>query len=161
MLQSSELLKKDLTELKALLREYEAELYLLKFKASTGQLDTTHKIKLVRRDIARVQTLINQKLQNKEQHPKVIKSKTPKTVLKPENKVESDAQTLGSSLGTSVLLSHSSLGATLNTTLAEAQAEEVTQNLQSLKAEEAVATDTGEAELLKPETNKVKEKESD
>lgn len=93
MLQSSELLKKNLVELKGLLREYQGELYLLKFKASTGQLDTTHKIKLVRRDIARVQTIINQKLQGKEKPPKVVKSKTPKTVSRSENRIESETQT--------------------------------------------------------------------
>lgn len=97
MLQSSELLKKSLGELKSQLREYQGELYLLKFKASTGQLDTTHKIQLVRRDIARLQTVINQKLQNKEQPPKVVRIKTPKTTPKPESRVESETQTLNQS----------------------------------------------------------------
>lgn len=67
MLQSNRLLKQSLQELLVLLREHQAELYLLKFKGSTGQLGTTHKIRVVRRDIARLQTIINQKLQQKEQ----------------------------------------------------------------------------------------------
>lgn len=92
MLQSNRLLKQSLQELLVLLREHQAELYLLKFKGSTGQLGTTHKIRVVRRDIARLQTIINQKLQNKEQWPKVIKEKTPKTALKTEIKVESESQ---------------------------------------------------------------------
>lgn len=41
-----------------MVHEYRAELYLLRFKSSTGQLDNTHKIRALRRDIARVLTIL-------------------------------------------------------------------------------------------------------
>ena len=52
-------------ELDDKLRQLEEELFNLKFKSKTSKLDKPHKIKLVRRDIARVKTFLRQ-LQNKE-----------------------------------------------------------------------------------------------
>lgn len=44
-------------ELKSLLREQ----FNLRMQKGTGQLSQTHKLKVVRRDIARVYTIINEK----------------------------------------------------------------------------------------------------
>ncbi|MGY6171910.1 50S ribosomal protein L29 [Candidatus Mycoplasma pogonae] len=55
-----DLKSKSLPELEKLIEEFKAELFLLRFKNSTGQQDKTHKIKLVRRDIAKVLTAIKQ-----------------------------------------------------------------------------------------------------
>lgn len=149
MLQSSELLKKSLVELRGLLREYQGELYLLKFKASTGQLDTTHKIKLVRRDIARVQTVINQKLQNKEKPPKVVKIKTAKNVGKAESGVESEPQTLESSVLAKEPVFEKS-------ERAETQNSQAAQPLEEEKPEPAEPV-SKEVSLLKPEEEEEEE----
>ncbi|MCG2712293.1 MAG: 50S ribosomal protein L29 [Candidatus Omnitrophica bacterium] len=53
-------------ELDEKLKQLEEELFNLKFQAKTSKLDKPHKIKLVRRDIARVKTFLRQ-LQAKEQ----------------------------------------------------------------------------------------------
>ncbi|MFH1459730.1 MAG: 50S ribosomal protein L29 [Candidatus Omnitrophota bacterium] len=52
-------------ELDDKLRQLEEELFNLKFQAKTSKLDKPHKIKIVRRDIARIKTFLNQ-LKNKE-----------------------------------------------------------------------------------------------
>lgn len=46
-------------------RQLEEELFSLKFRSKTSKLDKPHKIKLVRRNIARVKTFLRQ-LQAKE-----------------------------------------------------------------------------------------------
>ncbi len=53
-------------ELDDKLRQLEEELFRLKFQSKTSKLDKPHKIKLVRRDIARIKTFLKQ-LQIKEQ----------------------------------------------------------------------------------------------
>jgi large subunit ribosomal protein L29 len=49
-----DLLEKQHTDLSHLVDDLKARLFTLHFKNSTGQQDQTHKIKLIRRDIARV-----------------------------------------------------------------------------------------------------------
>ena len=43
-------------DLQAKLKEARAELFNLRFQMATGQLDNTARIKLVKKDIARIQT---------------------------------------------------------------------------------------------------------
>lgn len=59
-MQYSELEKKSKDELENLITEFKAELFLLRFKNKTGQLDQTHKIKSIRKDIAKVLTALKQ-----------------------------------------------------------------------------------------------------
>jgi large subunit ribosomal protein L29 len=47
-------------ELNSKLVDLKNELFNLRFQLATGQLDNTGKIKLVKKDIARVQTVIKQ-----------------------------------------------------------------------------------------------------
>ncbi|KUH47235.1 50S ribosomal protein L29 [Mycoplasmopsis meleagridis] len=51
---------KKIDELQKLLVDLRAELWTLKFKNKTTSLEQSHKIKLVRRDIAKVLTAIKQ-----------------------------------------------------------------------------------------------------
>nr|WP_318031612.1 50S ribosomal protein L29 [Mycoplasmopsis bovis] len=44
---------------KKLVKDFEAELWTLNFKKAVGSLDQSHKIKAIRRDIARVKTELN------------------------------------------------------------------------------------------------------
>ena len=46
-------------ELVKLIDDLKAELFMLRFKNSTGQLEQPHKIDLIKKDIARVFTVIN------------------------------------------------------------------------------------------------------
>ena len=55
-----DLSKKNKTEMLDLLNDLRAELFTLRLKNKTQQLDQTHKIKLVRRDIAKVLTYLKQ-----------------------------------------------------------------------------------------------------
>ncbi|MEE3928330.1 50S ribosomal protein L29 [Mycoplasmopsis ciconiae] len=48
-------------ELVKLANDLKAELWTLRFKNATGSLDQTHKINLLRKDIARVLTALNEK----------------------------------------------------------------------------------------------------
>lgn len=57
----SELKEKSVKELQALLTELKAELFSLRFKNATRQLDQVHKIQLVKKDIARTLTALNAK----------------------------------------------------------------------------------------------------
>ncbi len=50
---------KSVDELQKLLKDFEAELWTLNFKKAVGSLDQSHKIKAIRRDIARVKTELN------------------------------------------------------------------------------------------------------
>lgn len=52
---------KSTEELNKLLVDLKAELWTLRFKNSTGQLDQTHKISAIRKDIAKVLTELNQR----------------------------------------------------------------------------------------------------
>lgn len=55
--------KKSEQELLDLINDLKAELFTLRIKNKTQQQDQTHKIRLVRRDIAKALTAINQKQQ--------------------------------------------------------------------------------------------------
>ncbi|CAC13752.1 50S RIBOSOMAL PROTEIN L29 [Mycoplasmopsis pulmonis] len=52
---------KPVAELEQMVNDLKAELFTLRFQNSTGQLDQTHKIKMVRQDIAKVLTALSQK----------------------------------------------------------------------------------------------------
>ena len=72
--------KKSEQELFNLINDLKAELFLLRFKNKTGRQDQTHKIKLVRRDIAKVLTA----LKNVNNEPVIKKSsKKTKEIAKP------------------------------------------------------------------------------
>ena len=56
-----ELQAKSIDELKKLLNEQKEELRVMRFKVEQRQLKKVHEIKNVRRTIARISTIINQK----------------------------------------------------------------------------------------------------
>jgi large subunit ribosomal protein L29 len=58
---ASELKDKNVEELNTELLELLREQFNMRMQASTGQLAQTHLLRKVRRDIARVKTVINQK----------------------------------------------------------------------------------------------------
>lgn len=57
----AELKEKSLDELNKLVADLRAELFSLRFKNATRQLDETHKIQLVKKNIARTLTAIKAK----------------------------------------------------------------------------------------------------
>lgn len=61
-----ELQNKSTSELRKLIADLKAELFMLRFKNSTEQLDQTHKISLVKKDIARVFTVMSEQKIKKE-----------------------------------------------------------------------------------------------
>ncbi len=52
---------KTLDELNESLNEYSKEAFNLRFQRATGQLENTARVGLVRRDIARIKTILNEK----------------------------------------------------------------------------------------------------
>lgn len=60
-MQAKDLQTKSVVELKKLIEDLKAELFTLRFKNSTGQLENPHKISLVKKDIARTFTVLNAK----------------------------------------------------------------------------------------------------
>lgn len=60
-MKAAELNKMSAEELNAKLKELKAELFNLRFQHAINQLDNPHKIVDVKRDIARVMTVLNQK----------------------------------------------------------------------------------------------------
>ncbi|WP_018693992.1 50S ribosomal protein L29 [Algicola sagamiensis] len=60
-MKASDLREKSVEELKAELLDLLREQFNLRMQASTGQLAQTHMLKQVRRDIARVKTVLTQK----------------------------------------------------------------------------------------------------
>jgi large subunit ribosomal protein L29 len=60
-MKAKELREKSVEELNAELLNLLREQFNLRIQASTGQLSQTHTLKLVRRDIARVKTVLNEK----------------------------------------------------------------------------------------------------
>lgn len=74
---------KSINELNDLLNDLKAESFALGWKNKTQQQDQTHKIKLVRRDIARVLTALKQKeLSNEGNNQKPKAKKTMKKSIK-------------------------------------------------------------------------------
>jgi large subunit ribosomal protein L29 len=59
-MKASELRSKDAGELKDLLLEARKEQFSLRMKQGNGSLDERHQLKRVRRDIARIKTVMNQ-----------------------------------------------------------------------------------------------------
>ncbi|AIA29611.1 50S ribosomal protein L29 [Mycoplasmopsis californica] len=51
---------KPVAEIKALVNDLKAELLTLRFKNATGQLDQSHKIKAIKKDIARCLSALTQ-----------------------------------------------------------------------------------------------------
>jgi len=60
-MKAQDLRQKSVEELKAELMGLLREQFNLRIQASTGQLSQTHTLKQVRRDIARVKTVLNEK----------------------------------------------------------------------------------------------------
>jgi large subunit ribosomal protein L29 len=60
-MKSTELRKYTLDELKRKLHDFKQDLFTLRFQAVVGQLTNTAKIRQVRRDIAKVNTIITEK----------------------------------------------------------------------------------------------------
>ena len=61
-MKANELIEKNVEELKAERLNLLREQFKLRIQLSTGQLETPHLIKKVRRDIARVNSVLNQKV---------------------------------------------------------------------------------------------------
>ena len=57
----SEIREKNLQELKTLVADLREELFKLRMQAGTGQLEKSHRLGEVKRDIARVTTIIGEK----------------------------------------------------------------------------------------------------
>lgn len=60
-MKASELRNKSIEELEIEAKELKSELFKLRFQLATNQLDNPHRIKTVKRNIARVKTLIREK----------------------------------------------------------------------------------------------------
>lgn len=61
MIKASKLREQSDEELKRQLQELEEQLFKLRFQKSTGQIENPVKIREVRRDTARVRTVLNEK----------------------------------------------------------------------------------------------------
>ncbi|PHZ83526.1 50S ribosomal protein L29 [Paremcibacter congregatus] len=59
-MKTSELRGKSVDELNGLLLDLKKEQFNLRFQRATAQLENTARVRVVRRDIARVRTLLNQ-----------------------------------------------------------------------------------------------------
>jgi large subunit ribosomal protein L29 len=60
-MKSRELRELDVEELRAKEKEFREEEFKLRFRHATGQLEKTNRLKALRRNIARVKTLIREK----------------------------------------------------------------------------------------------------
>jgi large subunit ribosomal protein L29 len=65
MVKASELREKTTEELKEQLKNLRMELFNLRFQLSTGGLTNPHRIKMVRKDIARILTILRERELNK------------------------------------------------------------------------------------------------
>ena len=77
---------KTVKQLNTLIEEYKAELFMLRFKNATGQLEQPHKISLIKKDIARVYTALNLKASGTEVKTTPAKPVAKKPVAKPAPK---------------------------------------------------------------------------
>jgi len=59
-MKANELREKNMTELTQELRELKSELFKLRFQHATNQLDNPNKLKNVKKDIARVKTVLRE-----------------------------------------------------------------------------------------------------
>ncbi len=64
-MKASELQAKNTGELNEMLLELRKEQFTLRMQHGTGQLGSPHELRKVRKDIARVKTVINQKQEDK------------------------------------------------------------------------------------------------
>lgn len=64
-MKASELRQKDAAELETRLLELRKEQFSLRMQHGTGQLGTPHEMRRVRKDIARLKTVLNQKQDEK------------------------------------------------------------------------------------------------
>ncbi|WP_036463598.1 50S ribosomal protein L29 [Mycoplasmopsis sturni] len=60
-MQYKDLLNKSVEELQSLVTDLKAELWTLRFQNTTGNLDQSHKINVIKKDIARALTALNAK----------------------------------------------------------------------------------------------------
>ncbi|MDW2892469.1 50S ribosomal protein L29 [Mesomycoplasma ovipneumoniae] len=73
-----ELLKKTPSELNSLLLEYRSELFILRFKNQSSNLDQTHKISQIRKIIARILTILSEQKLAQNPKPKKLTKKQKK-----------------------------------------------------------------------------------
>jgi large subunit ribosomal protein L29 len=59
-MKANELREKTVSELNSILVDLKTELFNLRFQLATGQLDNTNRIKVVKKDIARVKTVLRE-----------------------------------------------------------------------------------------------------
>jgi large subunit ribosomal protein L29 len=59
-MKANEMKEKTVSELNAMLVDLKTELFNLRFQLATGQLDNTSRIKVVKKDIARVKTVLRE-----------------------------------------------------------------------------------------------------
>ena len=88
----ADLVKKNVEELKKLISDYRAELFSLRFKNATRQLDKTHRIAEIKKDIARALTALNQK-QISTINTVISSEKNKNINLKPEEKPAKTSKT--------------------------------------------------------------------
>lgn len=74
-MKAEELKGKSLDELTAMLMDLRKEQFGQRFQATTGQLEKTHEIRRIRRDIARVKTFMTLKLREETAAKKPAKKK--------------------------------------------------------------------------------------
>lgn len=60
LMKANEMKEKTVSELNAMLVDLKTELFNLRFQLATGQLDNTSRIKVVKKDIARVKTVLRE-----------------------------------------------------------------------------------------------------
>lgn len=60
LMKANELKSKTVSELNGLLVDLKTELFNLRFQLATGQLDNTSRINIVKKDIARVKTVLRE-----------------------------------------------------------------------------------------------------
>jgi len=60
LMKANELREKTVSELNSILVDLKTELFNLRFQLATGQLDNTNRIKVVKKDIARVKTVLRE-----------------------------------------------------------------------------------------------------
>ena len=63
-----ELKNKTLDQLKSILIDLKKESFNLRFQKANGQLENTSRVKVVKRSVARVLTLINNKIKNESEN---------------------------------------------------------------------------------------------
>ena len=92
-----DLRSKNNKELLNLVEDFKAQLFMLRFQNKTGQLDKPHKISQVKKDIAKVFTILNARELKFEQvnakvTKKVVESNNQESKLKKDEEVKSSKQ---------------------------------------------------------------------